>query len=157
AGVLDAWVTPSGELLDPETRDIVLAAAASPLPPEDAHLGTIVVPCNAPTDSAGEVPAYVVSDILMPIGTKPEVGYTCMSWDGRWQNGPLTGRWSKPAAEYIGTAAREQARWKRILELDAAIAEIQARIDSLKRSTDELYRREYAARTETESAPPVDV
>ena len=30
AGILDGWVTPSGELLDPDTEDVVLAATAGP-------------------------------------------------------------------------------------------------------------------------------
>ncbi len=153
SGLLDAWVTPSGELLDTESHDAVLVTATSPLPPEDAHLGTMLVPSTDPPETHGLVPPYVVADILRHIGAGPNAGPTWMSTDGRWQNGPLTGRRSKPAAERIGETARKIARHRQILALDAAIAAAQERLDSLVISTDELNRRECAARSEADTAP----
>jgi uncharacterized protein (TIGR02680 family) len=139
--------------VNPETFDTVLVAASGPLPPEDAHLGTILVPSDEPHDSDRRVPSYVVADILRQIGAKPNLGRTWISADGRWQNGLLQGCWSKPAAEHIGQIARERARRGRIVELDAAIAEAQTRLDSLISAADELNRRDSVARSEAHSAP----
>jgi uncharacterized protein (TIGR02680 family) len=151
--LLDAWVTPSGELQSRENDNAVLVAANTPLPPEDAHLGTMLVPCISPPDVDGQVPPYVVADILRHIGAKPNAGQTWVSTEGRWQNGPLIGCWSKPAAEHIGHTAREVARHRHIVELDAAIVETQARLDSVLVSIEQLDGRERVARNETVAAP----
>ena len=153
SGLLDAWVTPSGELQNREKHDAVLVAANTPLPPDDAHLGTMLVPCISPPDVDDQVPPYVVADILRHIGAKPNVGQTWVSTEGRWQNGPLIGRWSKPAAEHIGQTARETVRHRRIAELDAAIVEAQARLDSVLMSIDQLDQHERVARSEADAAP----
>ena len=153
AGLLDAWVMPSGELLDSNDHDAVLVPATSPLPPEDAHLGTLLAPTAAAHDAECAVPPYVVADILRHIGAKPDVGPTWISTDGQWQNGPMRGCWSKQATEYIGEAARERAREQRIVQLDAAISEAQGPIDSLVSSIDELNRRSHMARIEADAAP----
>jgi uncharacterized protein (TIGR02680 family) len=153
SGLLDAWVTPSGELLDPDNLDVVLVAGDSPLPADDAHLGTILAPSNASLEAERQTPPYVVADILRHIGAKADVGHTWVSVDGQWRNGLLRGRSTKPAPEYIGQTAREMARWRRILDLDAAVAETQTRMDSLQSSIDELDRRERVARGEADAAP----
>jgi uncharacterized protein (TIGR02680 family) len=153
AGLLDAWVMPSGELLDSIDHDTVLVPATSPLPPEDSHLGTILMPTTPSQDVECQVPPYVVADILRHIGSKPDVGPTWISTDGQWQNGPVRGCWTKPAAEFIGERARETARQQRIMELDAAIVELQTRVDSLANSISELNRRVHAAQREADAAP----
>src|ERR1035441_2463664 len=49
---------------------------------------------------------------------RPGVGW---SVGGRWQVGPLRGAWAKPAAEYVGAGAREQARRRRLASLAGEI------------------------------------
>ena len=153
SGLLHAWVTPQGEVLNPTTHHAVMVPATTPLPSEDAHLGTMLVPrIHAPgTDDA--VPPYVVADILRHIGSKPDSGLTWVSADGRWQNGILTGCSVKEVPQWIGQTARETERQRRIAEFDAAIAETQSRLDGISNSLDELDRRERAARAEADGSP----
>jgi uncharacterized protein (TIGR02680 family) len=153
SGILDAWVTPSGELLNPNTHEAVLVAATTPLPPESAHLGTMLVPRINPPGADDIVPPYVVEDILRHIGARANSGVTWVSTDGRWQNGILTGCSGKEAAHLIGQTAREAAKQQRLAELDTAIADAQTRLDSIMHSLDELDRRERDARAEADAAP----
>jgi uncharacterized protein (TIGR02680 family) len=153
AGLLDAWVVPSGELLNPENHDAMLVAAISPLPHEEAHLGKLLVPSTASLDADCQIPSSLVADILRHIGAKPDLGHVWVSTDGQWQNGPVRGWWNKPAAQYIGQAAREMARRRRILELDSLIAEGQTCLDALIISVGELNWRDRAARSEADAAP----
>src|SRR6185503_3268628 len=74
SGLLHAWVTPSGEVLDPNRHRAVLTPAATSLPAEDAHLGMMLVPRIDPPEVDGTVPPYVVADILRHIGSKPNSG-----------------------------------------------------------------------------------
>ena len=153
SGLLHAWVTPSGELLNPNHQDAVFLPATAPLPPEDAHLGTMLVPTINPAGTDEVVPPYVVADILRHIGSSENSGLTWVSLDGRWQNGILGGCASKDAAHFISQTARETARDRRIADLDAAIADTQTRLDSILLSLEELARRERASRIEADGAP----
>jgi uncharacterized protein (TIGR02680 family) len=155
SGLLNALVTPSGELIDPESHDVVLVPATIPLPPEDAHLGLMLVPRIHPPEAEELVPPYVVADILRHIGSKPNCGLTWVSVDGRWQNGILTGRGRNDVPQYIGRDSGE-AWMQRATELDGAIAEKQERLDSIAISMTDLNRRERVARSEADAAP-IDV
>src|SRR5262245_9873110 len=155
-GMLNAWVMPSGEFLDPNSDDVVLVTGTSPLPPEDAHLGTILVPSTILLDAKCQIPVYVVTDVLRQIGTHPDAGHTWITPDGRWQNGPMCGTSSKPNAEYIGRTAQEASRRRRLAELDTAIDDAQARLESLATSIEELSRRADAVHREADAAPVDD-
>src|SRR5690606_25670584 len=107
SGLLDAWVTPDGALLDAD--DTVLIAADTP-PRGAGGLTRVVVPATAPDDRpAGQVPHEHVAALLARIGAR-EDGDVWVAPDGRWRVGPLHGRWRKAAAEHLGHAARERAR-----------------------------------------------
>jgi Putative exonuclease SbcCD, C subunit len=77
----------------------------------------------------GPVSADVVAGVLARIAlarsnTEPPDGTDAVvTVDGSWRLGPLTGRATKPAAQYIGATARAAERARRIGELDALIAE----------------------------------
>ncbi|PYS37301.1 MAG: TIGR02680 family protein [Acidobacteria bacterium] len=113
----------------------------------------MLIPSNAPVDTDYQIGSSVVANILRHIGVKPNVGHVWISTDGQWQNGPVRGCWNKPAAEYIGQAAREMARRRRMLELDSLIAEAQTCLDALIISVGELNWRDRAARSEADAAP----
>jgi uncharacterized protein (TIGR02680 family) len=154
AGILNAWVTPSGELVDPQNGNTVLVAGSGPLPAPDAHLGTILVPSIRPRDGASAVPPFVVADVLRHIGAKPNAGHTWVSADGRWQDGMLHGCWKKKQQlEHSHPVGRRISRHERILELDAAILDTRRRLDALVQSIEEIHRREGLARTEARTAP----
>ncbi len=129
SGVLDALVGAEGQILDPSTLDTwVLPSAAG---------GPAGVPGVLPA-GAGPLEPVVVHQALGVLG-----GAGSWSADGRWSLGPVQGCWTKPAAEYIGAAARAEARRRRIAELTAAIEAADAELDRLDAEL---------ARLDTESA-----
>ena len=52
--------------------------------------------------------------------------------DGSWRLGPLTGRSTKPVAQYVGANARAAERARRLAELDARIAALAATRDAAR-------------------------
>ena len=118
AGLLDAWVRLDGQVLSPDQRDVVLSVG--PLVPGRslADLLAVIVPDESP------VTAGTVRSVLGRIAVEPAPGVAAAAGlDGSWQLGPLAGRASKSAAQYIGATARAAERARRLAETDALIAE----------------------------------
>ena len=125
SGLLDAWVRPSGAVLDPEHLDTLLPLG--PAEPGDSLLDALVV--DLPPDS--DVSADVVEGVLrrVRLGPTPEneerESAARVAADGSWTLGVLTGRARKPKAQYVGATARADERRRRLDEVIAAIAEAQ--------------------------------
>jgi uncharacterized protein (TIGR02680 family) len=103
AGVLDAWVTPGGELV---TGDTVLRPEGSDRRP-GAGLDRLLHPavdCGDPR--ASMVADDTVAAILGAIGLGGDGG-TWVDSGGRFRAGILRGSWRKARAEYVGRGARE--------------------------------------------------
>jgi len=148
AGLLDAWVTPEGRVLDGETSEPVLDTVLTPTPRDRAGtLAEVLVP--AEPEHLGDVHREVVVALLHSIdlaeetGEDPErsPGAHSVGPDGRWRLGPLRGAWTKPAAQHIGAGAREAARRRRLEELTARLDEISGCLDDLSRRRRELAER----------------
>jgi len=121
SGLLDAWVTPEGRLLDPITSDLVLA----PAPQHGATLADVLKPVQG-----AAVPEETIAAALRSIGlvreeTAPETA-CWVSTDGRFRLGPLHGANGKDSPAFIGASAREQARLRQIADLDERIAVLEA-------------------------------
>ncbi len=108
AGILDAWVTPDGNLVD---GDVVAGPGLAPV-----ARPVLRTPCLVPAIDPGDPQARALSGdavraVLAAIGLGPSgAGTTWVSPDGRWANGVLGGAWRKDSAGYIGEGAREAAR-----------------------------------------------
>ena len=140
AGILDAWVTPDGNLVD---GDVTVMSGLAPVP--GPSCASVLVPAIDSDDPrAGLLSAETVRAVLSAIGLGGTEG-TRISTDGRWTNGMLGGAWRKDSAGYIGEGAREAARRARIArlaeelrqertaicEVDAALADVDGRRDRL--------------------------
>lgn len=141
AGLLDAWVLPDGSVLSADTLDVVIVPAA-PFGDGDS-LGRVLEPAGTE-----RVPAEVVRRILNGVGWLPEArpdrAGPWVSADGGWAVGPLRGRTTGRPASYIGQAAREEARRRRLRELDEQLAELDQQIQDLEhrlRATEERIER----------------
>ncbi|MBV8221320.1 MAG: TIGR02680 family protein, partial [Solirubrobacterales bacterium] len=120
AGLLDAWVTPSGGVEDPGLADVVFAGA----PPADGRSMLDVLQPVPDQPVAVEVVARLLSSLgLGEHGSGPWVGV-----DGSFARGPLRGRGAKDHAEHIGAAARESRRAARIAQLRERIAALESEI-----------------------------
>lgn len=143
AGLLDAWITPRGRVLDPETLDAFLIAA----PGDGATLRDVLVP-----EPDAPVPAVVIDSVLRSVAVGA-TGRHRVGLDGSWALGPLEGRSAKQGAEHIGAAARARTRAARIAELDRRLAGLRRRADDANGYIAELDRRLVALDAERRGFP----
>lgn len=154
AGLLDAWVSPDGQLLEADTLDTVLV----PAPLEDVPtLADVLRP-----EPDAPVPSAVIEALLRSIALSPVLDQkaasrqtTSVDVDGGWRLGPLHGRWQKTAAEHIGMGARDAARRRRLADLDAAIAGLDGTLLEHRAVLLELETRLERLRAEHQAAPTV--
>lgn len=119
SGLLDAWVLPDGELLAPGTWDTLLTPLAdAAMRPGEESLASALCP-DLPEHSP--VSLAVVETLLAGIGLGVSEAFTWVSHEGAWRLGPLGGQWGKDEAVYIGHAAREAARRRRMAEIAHAL------------------------------------
>ena len=142
AGLLDAWVTPDGTLINAATHDVFFVGTDGV---RDSGLNRVM---RAESDFAD-----AVERILGCIGISQEEGDTWVLRDGRWQHGLLRGAWGKHAAEYLGHASREDARRRRIAELESALLTIDQIIADLQRERDGIEARGEKLGLELDNAP----
>ncbi|MEU7044707.1 TIGR02680 family protein [Streptomyces varsoviensis] len=129
SGILDAWVSASGALLDPLTSDTLLhgAPAHEPLPVART-LASALRPV-ARTES-GITPEQV-EHLLSAIALAPPAGATAASavhFDGSWRLGALRGRHHKSGAEYVGAAVRAETRRRALAELEDRLGQAERRL-----------------------------
>ncbi|MFD9789120.1 TIGR02680 family protein [[Kitasatospora] papulosa] len=120
SGILDAWVSVEGALLDPLTRDTLLQPAPELLPPAPS-LASALRPAPQPE---GGVTSEQVAGLLAAIALAPAAETTAASaihFDGSWRLGPLRGRHHKSIAEYVGAAVRAETRRRALAELAARL------------------------------------
>jgi uncharacterized protein (TIGR02680 family) len=149
AGILDAWLTPGGDLI---AGDVVLVSGSHPV--SGPSCGTVLVPAvNTSDPRAAALPEAAVRAALSAIGLGEGTGTTWVTTDGRWANGVLAGSWRKGAASYIGEGARETARRDRIARLTVELAEANDVIATLDAALDELERRKDRLAAEHRAVP----
>jgi uncharacterized protein (TIGR02680 family) len=112
AGLLDAIISTRGlETLDGD--DTVLVAPKS----DAAGLAAWLTPAPGADEK-------LAARAIATIGAGPDSGHTCwIDLDGQWANGALTGRWTKPTADYIGAGARADAHARKRTQLLSTIDE----------------------------------
>ncbi|MFJ4774133.1 TIGR02680 family protein [Streptomyces uncialis] len=124
SGILDAWVSTGGALVDPLTGDTLLhASPAHELLPVAQTLASALRPV-AQTGSG--VAAEQVEHLLSAIVLAPAPGTTAASavnFDGSWRLGALRGQHHKSAAEYVGAAVRAETRRRALAELEDRLAQ----------------------------------
>ena len=143
AGILDAWITPDGTLVDGDTT---IVSGLDPV--TGPSCADVLAPAINPGDATvAGLREESVRSVLAAVGLGDASGggRTWVTPDGRWANGVLNGSWSKDSATYIGEGAREAARRERIerltaerdtersaaAELDAALASVEGRRHAL--------------------------
>jgi uncharacterized protein (TIGR02680 family) len=152
AGILDAWVTPDGELRDPIRDDVVVRAVRPALA---VGLTAVLAPAIDQGDPmAAPLTDTAVAAVLAAIGLGPG-GVTWVGVDGRFANGPLTGSWHKDTAVHIGEGAREAARRARLAALRAELGDIDTRLAELDGADVRLAERADGLVAEHQ-AQPVD-
>ena len=148
AGLLDAWVTPSGGVEDPAIADIIFAGSR-------AADGRSLLEVLAPVPEQPVAPD-VVTHVLSRVGFGERGTGPWVDVDGRFVLGPLHGRANKDQAEHIGAAAREARRAARIAELRDRIALLESEIAEHDARIADVDRRRDALDAELRALPSVD-
>ena len=155
AGILDAWVTPEGNLLD---GDVVVVSGLAPVAGESC--ASLLVPAIDRADpQAAALDEVSIASVLSAIGREPGTvggGAAWVTTDGRWSNGVLSGAWRKAQACYIGEGAREAARRARIEQLERELDAERAAIEGLDADLANIAARQNRLADEHRSVPPDD-
>ncbi|MBS2028780.1 MAG: TIGR02680 family protein [Deltaproteobacteria bacterium] len=147
AGLLDAWLTPDGAVLDPETFDSMLVAQ----PVDDGPTLTSVL---RPVHGAA-VTVERVRAVLASVGLGESNARAWVSTDGQFAIGPLRGSYQKQSAAFIGAAARERARIEKLAELSTRVAQLETAVAERASAVEAV--RERRARLDQELASFPDV
>lgn len=157
AGLLDAWIPaaesadmPTGALDqdDPDTLDAWLRPEPD-TPQTAADAVSAVLRASVPNGSG--LTADDVQRVLDAVSLG-DVGIA-VSPTGRFSLGPLQGRSTKTAPEFIGATARAERRRRRLDELDAQLNELADRITEQGRVIEQLDDDINAFRNAAESIP----
>lgn len=151
SSILDAWVSLDGSMHHSKLGDTFLSDRTSQSNGSSTTPLSDILVAAIPADekNASAITPDQVARILAKIGSQKDSAYTWVSEDGSWCLGALEGQWSKPEAEYIGFAAREEKRKLRISNIESEIetlkesatqneAQIQDCIDQQNQLTDEI-------------------
>ena len=149
AGILDAWLTPDGDLI---AGDIVLVSGRHPVSGPSCDT-VLVAAVNTGDPRAAALPESAVRAALAAIGLGEGTGTTWVTTGGRWANGVLAGAWHKDSAGYIGEGARETARRDRIARLGVELAEANAEIAALDEALGKLDGRKDQLAAEHRAVP----
>jgi uncharacterized protein (TIGR02680 family) len=153
AGILDAWVTPDGNLVD---GDVIVVSGLAPAGGESCR--SVLVPAiDAADPRAAALGEESVGSVLSAIGRGAETGRSGGTWvttDGRWSNGVLSGAWRKDRAGYIGEGAREAARRARIERLELELGEERAAIEGIDADLAGVTTRRELLADEHRTVPP---
>lgn len=150
AGLLDAWVTPTGEVLHPEAKDVCLV----PQPLAGPTLFDVLQ-----ATPAGEVAASVIHRVLRSVALcssaqeLPDEPAAAISQDGRFRLGPLRGKAEKRAPAYVGATARERARKQRLAELAQLLSDLEQQRQLQLNAKQELGERLLAIDAELRRFP----
>ncbi|MFJ9777192.1 SbcC/MukB-like Walker B domain-containing protein [Kitasatospora sp. NPDC101157] len=148
AGLLDAWVSPGGEL---SAGDVCLVATTVS---DGSSLADLLVP-----DAHGPLPAELVQQVLTGIrvvehGEQPAAGQAAFAKDGTVHLGPLIAQSPKGwIPRYIGASARERMRQLRLTELREQRAEAADALDAAEDRVEALATQLAAAESEQTSYP----
>ncbi len=150
AGLLDAWVTPDGVVLDPNTSD----AWVHPGPDHEASLAGWLVPAPAAPVERGRLEALLAS--IACGETDAMDADTWVAPDGRFRVGRLVGAHRKSEAQYLGAAAREAARQRRLAFIAGRRAELTEAMRLLADRQARLEARRQRLAAEHAAAPSDD-
>ncbi|WP_027940601.1 TIGR02680 family protein [Amycolatopsis taiwanensis] len=150
SGLLDAWVTSDGRVTIEGHDSFADGELVDPAP--GRSLRDILRP-----EPGAPVPLHRVERLLSAVAfgdTLPDGHPAACSADGRWRLGALTGSWGKDEVAYLGAAARERARRRRITELTTEMDAIAREIADLTDQIALLESRREALTAERKRIPP---
>jgi uncharacterized protein (TIGR02680 family) len=153
AGLLDAWVSPDGHLRAGDGVELLHDTQVLQRPTHALSLAGWLH-ADRPADSA--VPAAIVERLLSGIACTDDDPSGSEAWvapDGRFRLAALAGAWAKPAAVYIGHAARAAARKQRLADVAGRLTQIADELMAVQAMDAQLTRDQDQAADEWRLAP----
>ncbi len=153
SGLLDAWVTPRGDIRLADGHD-TFASPAQLTPAVGRSLADVLTP-----EPGAVVHEDIVRGVLSVVAVDnqlPSTAHAAIGLDGSWRLGALTGSWEKETAAHIGATAREQARERRAAEIQAEFGELNDQLRARKSELDRLGLRLDLLNAELASRPSYD-
>ncbi len=146
SGLLDAQVLADGSVLAAADLDTVLISAVGQQTPGPTLADVFVAdpPAGSPLTAATVV--RLLSSVALLDSVGPADGPAAIGRDGSWCLGALTGRAAKPAAQYLGSAARAAERARRLADVDLQFE--MALVDLTDAETAEQTAAQEIARTQ---------
>ncbi|MBT1105651.1 TIGR02680 family protein [Streptomyces sp. Tu10] len=150
AGLLDAWITPHGELNLPGHDTLAEATFTHP-----AHGSSLLHVLRPEPDIP--VPEQRVTQLLAGIayGTRlPTDHPAAIGADGSWRLAAATGTWNKPEPAHIGALARHRARQRHIAHLTERLTQVHTVIAVLDTDIRALADRRTCLDADLAARPP---
>lgn len=123
SGLLDAWIDPDGVLRDGSFE--VLLTPTSPV--DGPTLAAVLQPAGDDRRISALLECFVLVDRVDDVVHHD----AAIGRDGSFRVGPLSGRATKPVAQYVGAAARAAERARRIADLEAQRSAREAHLNEL--------------------------
>jgi uncharacterized protein (TIGR02680 family) len=139
SGMLDAQVLADGAW---RAADDTLLSVQPVEGPTLADALTADVPEDNPVGR--EVVERVLSSVALLDSVSEATGPPAVGRDGSWRLGPLSGRAAKPAAQYVGSAARQAERARQLAEVAAK----QAAAEQEKRAAEQAEQAAAASQAD---------
>jgi uncharacterized protein (TIGR02680 family) len=156
SGILDAWVSPDGELLSPGTHDVLLTPDTGDRTTGagGARLSDVLEPAvDREHPQARAVRIEAVQRVLATVALAPGDGAVWVTPEGEFRNGVLRGAWRKQLATFIGRGAREAARRERLAELREQREQADRRLRELAGAQARLLERRAELEAELQRTP----
>ncbi|MDO8974437.1 TIGR02680 family protein [Reyranella sp.] len=156
AGLLDAWVSPDGRLQIGVDGRLSHDMQLLERPALAASLAAWLRPA---TPEGSPVSVETIERILAAIACTGQDTGEHEAWvspEGRFRLGGLAGAWAKPAAVYVGHAAREFARRQRLAEIAERLRQLSDQMDGLQAAAERLAADRRSADEEWRRAPADD-
>jgi hypothetical protein len=150
AGILDAWVTQSGDVAIEGIQDAFLV-------PRTVEAGGTLADVLL-AEEQELVPADRVAGILRSIAFPLDVSHSAafIAADGTYRIGPVTGSYQVESARYVGATARAAHRRRRVEAIDVERAELAAKRASLVADVARVGARLAAYRSAAAELPAID-
>ncbi len=142
AGLLDAWISPDGTVCD---ADATLVASA---PLDGATLADLL----RAEPGERDLDAEVVQAVLRSLALEGAIAVA----PGRFRFGALHGRASKPAAEFVGAAARAALRRRLLAEAREQVEALERELMALQAQDDQHGAAQARLAAELAAVPSTD-
>ncbi|WP_051468167.1 TIGR02680 family protein [Actinomadura oligospora] len=150
SGLLDAWLTPDGRLVNADAHDMVVLPGAPTARPLTDVLTVAIDPDDV---QATALSPETVTAVLAGIGLGEQDTTAWVEPSGRWRVGPLRGAWTKDAAAHVGAGAREEARRRRLAELTELITRAERSLTDALSAVQQIDLRRRALEAELRREP----